>query len=117
MDPEDFKIVGTIDTVSGNTITSASFGSQASGWLNGGYITWVTDAGLTERRGIKTHTGTSIVIAGFTFGLVAGDNISAFAGCRRTRTVCNTKFNNILNYGGTMMYSPGRNPFDGNPVF
>jgi hypothetical protein len=45
-----------------------------------------------------------------------GNTISAFPGCRRTIDDCVNKFNNLDNFGG-FPHSPGRNPFDGQPVF
>ena len=48
-------------------------------------------------------------------GLSAGEAMTAFAGCRRIRQVCNTKFSNIENFGG-FPYIPIRNPFGGSGV-
>jgi hypothetical protein len=73
-------------------------------------------AGIVERRGIKSHVGDTVILLGSTFGLLPGQSLNFFPGCRRTRQVCNDKFNNILNFGG-FPDTPGKSPFSGDPVF
>jgi hypothetical protein len=39
-----------------------------------------------------------------------------YPGCRQTFSDCSDYFNNGDNYGGDL-WLPGRNPYDGNPVW
>jgi hypothetical protein len=71
---------------------------------------------MVERRMILTHTGSDITIMGLPVDMRVGDTIFAFPGCDRTVDTCVGKFDNLVNMGG-FPHSPGRNPFDGNPVF
>lgn len=110
-DPADFTIAGTLATVSGITLTSTAFSSEADNWLTGGEIVVVT-SGRTERRRIESHTGSTITIqVPFEFA-GAGASYTATAGCDRLRATCDTKFGNILNFDGAPMI-PTKNPFQG----
>lgn len=113
---EDFRVTGEVTAIDGNQITVAEFGAQDEGWFNGGWVEWTQPSGMVERRMILTSTGSDIFIMGLPVEMAVGDTISAFAGCDRTIDTCVNKFDNLENYGG-FPHSPGRNPFDGNPVF
>lgn len=113
---EDFRITGEVTAIDGGTISVAEFGDQDEGWFNGGFLEYYLPSGMLERRMILTHTGTDVEIMGLPVGMTVGLEISAFPGCDRTVDTCISKFNNLANFGG-FPHSPGRNPFDGNPVF
>jgi uncharacterized phage protein (TIGR02218 family) len=113
---EDFRITGDVTAIDGNTVSVTEFGLQDERWFDGGYLEYTLSSGMVERRMILTHIGTDVVIMGLPVGMVVGDTISAFPGCDRTVDTCVNKFNNLANMGG-FPHSPGRNPFDGNPVF
>lgn len=115
-DPNAFKTVATVESITGDRIISADFAVLGDDYFNGGYVEWVLASGAIERRFIKFNVGNDIVILGTTIGLSVSDTVTAFAGCQHTRTDCNDKFNNMSNYGG-FAHTPGKSPFSGDPVF
>lgn len=112
MDREDYKLTGTISSVSsdGATLTSDVFATRASGWLQCGYVEIGND-----RRLILSHTGNTVVLIAGIAGLTAGKSVNAYAGCRGTTADCYKKFSNLANFWGFDRI-PTRNPFDGGLV-
>lgn len=113
---EDFRVTGDVLSLDGFVIGVDEFSLHDEGWFNGGFIEYTIPSGMLERRMILTHTGSEITIMGLPVGMAVGDTIHAFPGCDRTVDTCVVKFDNLANMGG-FPHSPGRNPFDGNPVF
>ena len=110
-------LAGTTIT-NGVTLSSATLGGYATGHFSGGFIEWVVDGLLVERRGIETHSGSNVTIIGGTIGMtgVGATGFKAYPGCSRTIDVCNSKFANSLNFGG-IRYLQGKNPFSGSPIY
>lgn len=102
-----FKLTATLNSVNGETIRAAAFATKPDGWFNAGYI----EKG-TERRMIINHVGDTLTLLNAMAGLVAGDVVAAYAGCNRTFSDCNGKFNNSERFFG-FEFIPGRNPFNG----
>lgn len=121
-DRENFRVSAPISDLaiaSNNTgwrLTAIAFAYKVDGWFAGGFVEYVTTIGMVERKMIISHTGADIIIHGFPAGLRIGRYVNAFAGCDRTVNTCVDKFDNLANYGG-FPHTPGRNPFDGLPVF
>lgn len=113
---QNFRIQDVLTAVNGTSLTANLFSSQPNGWLNGGFIEFNNGLDGTERRSIVSHTGTTIQINLMIPQLVVGSMVSAYAGCAHNMSDCGTKFNNLLNYGGTP-YIPQLNPFTGDPVY
>ena len=107
---DSFKVVGTIDTISGFTITSSAFATKANDWFKAGKIV-VGDA----ERLITTHTGNTITANRGIVEAVVGNSFTAYAGCSHTMNICTDKFNNLINYGG-QPWIPTKNPFSGDPI-
>jgi len=107
---ESFKVEGTIDSISGLVITSTTLGTKANGWFKAGKIV----VGNVSRM-ITDHTGNDVTITRTIPGMLAGDNLRAYAGCDRTPTTCDTIFSNKINFGGDE-HLPNRNPFTGDPI-
>jgi len=107
LDKDDYSLEGVALTVSTTTITSAILATKEDGWFQGGMI--YTEYGS---RLIKTHVGSTITISHAIAGLEAGASFTAYAGCDHSMTVCESKFDNLLNYGG-QPWLPTKNPFDG----
>jgi len=105
--------ITVIDAVS---LSAAELGAEASGWFSGGFLEWESEPGVVERNGIDTHDGSVVTLIGFTSGMDAGANFVAYPGCARVPDVCDTKFDNMPNYGG-INHLTNRSPFDGDPVF
>lgn len=108
VDKNLFKVTGTLTSVSadGLTIQAAAFGTKPDGFFNAGYI----EKGA-ERRMVVSHLGTTLTLFNAMAGLVVGDVIAGFAGCKRDFNDCNTKFDNAPHFFG-FEFIPSRNPFD-----
>lgn len=107
-----YSIPGTVDSISGNTVSVSEADAAADGYYSGGEISWVTPEGVTEMRQITNHTGAVLTLSLAIQGLAAGEAVTISAGCNRSSTTCRTKFNNLPNYGG-FPYIPTKNPLDG----
>lgn len=117
VNPATFAVpLSSVTVVNGVSVSSASADAQPDGWFDGGYLTWNPEAGVTEMIGIESHIGPVLNLLGPTSGLAGGTNYVAYPGCNRTAEMCNSKFSNILNFGG-IRFLTGKSPFDGNPVF
>ncbi|MDR3488615.1 MAG: phage BR0599 family protein [Bradyrhizobium sp.] len=116
VDPDDFGIAVAVDSLTGGTFTSSGLAAVATGYLAGGYLEWELLPGVMERRAIDSHAGTTVTVLGTTDGLEAGQMVTVYPGCDRVTLTCQTKFNNLANYGG-FPHMPGKSPFDGDPVF
>lgn len=111
-----FAVPATILSMTGLTITAAAFAAFADDYFPGGYIEWSIGSGETDRRGVENQATDTLTLLGGTDGLAAGMSVTAYPGCPRTAVICDSRFNNILNYGG-FPHLPGKSPFDGDPVF
>lgn len=114
LDKNNFKVSALLTAVSGLNLSSAAF-SVGDGYFTGGFVE-VVSGGVTNRRFITNHVGDTITVNLQLLGAAAGVTISAYPGCKHNLTDCNTKFNNILNYGGTP-WIPIKNPMGGTRVF
>lgn len=109
--------VAAVATVAGNgQIQAAELATKPVGYFSGGFIEWVDPDRGIERRAIESHSaGGVITLFGASDGISVGMSFTAYPGCARTTSACNS-FNNIGNYGGIPNLD-GKSPFDGNPVF
>jgi len=114
-DKNSFKTTATLSAASGLTLTSASFGAFANGYFTGGFVENLS-GGHTNRRYITNHVGNDITLNLQLTGAAAGLSVDAFPGCAHNLNDCNSKFNNIVNYGG-MPWIPEKNPMGGVLVF
>lgn len=115
LNAEDFKIVTTVNSVSGVTVNVPA--ALANGYLNGGFIEY-SDAitNNTERRFVVSNTAGAITLGATADGLVAGMSVKLYPGCAHTMSACKNKFNNLLNYGG-QPWIPSQNPFGNAPIY
>lgn len=116
VDKARFLVNATVKTVGAGTVKSDAYKAFPDAYFAGGYIEWIDPMYGTERRGIESHTGDTIEIFGTVDGLAGGYILKTYPGCARTTAACDTKFNNLDNYGGVPSL-PDRSPFDGNPLF
>ncbi|MGN7611888.1 DUF2163 domain-containing protein [Magnetococcales bacterium HHB-1] len=74
---------------------------EASGFFNGGMITWTDGSNAGRKMEIKTHSNGQISLAlPMAYTIQAGDSFTAIRGCdKRFETCCNT-FNNAINFRG-----------------
>lgn len=91
-------VAATLSAVSGLTLTAAAFGT-APRPLGGGFVEWTRSNGLTERRTIWSHSGTSIVINWGGPELAAALAVTAYPGCAHNLAACES-YSNAVNYPG-----------------
>ena len=116
VDKELYRYDGTLTAIDSNVISADGWATLADGHFSGGFIEYNLPSGFLERRMIIAHAGTHLTILGAMSGLLVGDVVRAYAGCKRTVQDCREKFGNYENYGG-FPHLPGRNPYDGKPIF
>ena len=110
-----FKHGCTLFAASGTTLQSADFDALADGYLAGGFIEWI-NGGNVERRAVRSHVGSTVVISHPIVGIESTSNVLAYAGCDHSIATCAAKFSNVANYGG-FPNIPRKNPFGNNSVF
>lgn len=110
-----FELTTNITVVSATVLSSTQIGLQADGYYTGGFVEW-TVSGVVNKRLILTHVGNQVTLNLPLTGISTGNEVKVAPGCDRRLTTCINKFNNVVNYGG-FPYIPGKNPFDGTPVF
>jgi uncharacterized phage protein (TIGR02218 family) len=118
LDKADWDHATTVAVLSGSDLTVATINTAHS--YAGGFVTWVNDDGITERRFIEstaTYFSGSPQVEGAVLtllqpfvGLSVSDSVVIYPGCDHTLTTCNTVFSNAVNYGG-QPYFPEKNPF------
>lgn len=95
VDKPTYTRAGTLTSVAGDTLTASIFGTEVSGWFAGGTITIGS-----EKKTIVSHTGTTITLLDHFYDAATGDSFSASAGCSHSEEACDSKFSNMVNYGG-----------------
>lgn len=104
-----FAHATTVDGApSGNLLTVASTDGAYS--YSGGFVEWINDDGITERRFIEAQAGEALTLMNPFAGIAASDAVTIYPGCDHSMTTCNDVFNNALNHGG-FAYFPPDNPF------
>lgn len=106
-----FGASGTLLSWIGASVTSGVFATQPDGWWVGGKI----DFGGVLRFVVGHATDTLTLTAGVP-GLAQNAGFTVYPGCDHAPSTCNTKFGNILNYGGAPWF-PVKNPFTGDSAF
>lgn len=91
-------------------------GNTSVGDFAGGFIEWESSTGVLERAGIESLQDGSVTLFGTTRGMATGANFIAYPGCNRTPQDCDSRYDNMLNYGG-VNHLKGKSPFDGSPIF
>lgn len=114
---EAFKVIATITAKAGVSITVNATGKPL-GWFDGGYLSWeANEDGTLDRRPIdRGLTDKQFTLLGGTDRLEIGQEINLYPGCPLVKEVCDSKYDNLANYGG-FDFMPGKSPFDGTPVF
>ena len=114
---EAFRLATTVAAISGFSLTAPGVSAVPDGYWSGGFIEYLLEVGVVERRGIKSHTSGTLELASAPTGLVPGQSVNIFPGCDHTtgNNGCK-KFNNLPNYGG-FPYFAEKNPFGSEPVY
>lgn len=100
--------VGAVTTSIEIEVTGAN--AYADGWFTGGMIEYAGNY-----RFILAHVGDTITLSRPLIGLEAGITLQVYKGCDHSKETCNTKFNNIINFGG-FPWIPNKNPYGGGSI-
>lgn len=116
LDKAGFAVPGTVTAISGLNVTCAAAAAFADGYFTTGMIQ-APDGTL---RFITAHAGSTLTlmrrIPSLEEALVGGSqSVTIYPGCDRSRTTCDGKFHNLLNYGG-FDWIPTTNPFGGSAI-
>jgi len=121
LDAGDFAIATDIASVNGVLVESVEAALRPNGFFTGGMVE-ATDG---SRRFIVSHVGATLRLIRPLESLqeeydqsvidMTTLNINIYPGCDRSPETCDSRFSNILNYGG-FPNIPGKNPFDGEPI-
>ncbi len=111
VNPEDHRVNAVVSSKTGNTITVSTVGGKDNDYFRGGFVSWPANTeGTLERRMIEDHTGNVIRFFGLTDRLPVGTAVALYPGCTRNPEICDSRFDNIENYGG-YQFMPGSSPF------
>lgn len=106
----------TATEVTSITITAAAIGAAGADWWVGGMLEWEIASGVFDRRFVSRQDGDTITLHAPLVSFPAGTPARLFPGCDRTGETCDSKFDNLPNFGG-FLYFPGKNPFGGSPIY
>lgn len=117
-DPALHEMSFVVSSITGATIRCNAAAGQPASKFAGGKISWTHgEKGYLEQRMINESTSDGdFIMTAPPQGLIVGQTVKVLRGCDHTLSVCNTVFNNSLNYGGTP-YIPLKNPFGGATLY
>jgi uncharacterized phage protein (TIGR02218 family) len=129
LDHANFATVAQITAVdaTGLVLTVPDAAAQADGWYSGGMVAW---AGVL--RYIYSHAGSSLTlwrpfdgladdVADAGWGRLWGQYwggvvpVTLHPGCSRSRSICDSKFSNLVNFGG-FPWIPTKTPYSGSSI-
>lgn len=108
----DFQVIGTISAIAINVVSAPEWVGVA-GNFDGGYLVFQNNQFRTV---IADDGAGNLTLVSPFVDLVIGSSVEAFPGCAHDLADCDTKFANVVNYGG-FPYVPGRNPFGGAIIY
>lgn len=111
----NYQLDATIDSMTGNQLTSTSFATQPDNYYTGGFLSFSSPPSPPDYRAVINHIGDTITIGYSIPGLGAGFAVKVYPGCAHNLADCFDKFNNGLQYGGFAWM--GINPFNGTTLF
>lgn len=108
-----------VESIQGIVVVCPSLIGENEADYLGGYIYYQhSTMGTPERISVEkldTVTG-ALTLFMVPIGLGVGETLTLFEGCNRTITVCDSRFDNVENFGG-QPYMPDKNPFGNNTLF
>lgn len=95
----------------GWVMVSQSAFSQAAGYFTQGVVKCLSGANIGLSQAVKLHdtSGHLQVTYPWLFAPAIGDTFSVIAGCDKSLTTCNQKFNNSIHFGGQPFVPPPQN--------
>lgn len=102
-----FSYIGPVSAINGNVVTiTGLLAAKGNGWSTGGYVSF----GTLDYRLILSQSNDDLTLVLPFFEDVLSQNVTVYAGCDHTIATCNSKFSNVLNFGGHP-YVPTKNIF------
>lgn len=97
-----FTHTGTVTSVADRANFTASALAQATDYFRFGVVTWTSGANDGRRMEVKSFTtgGVFALQMPMSGAIAVGDTFSATAGCDKLFATCQSKFNNVVNFGG-----------------
>lgn len=115
VNPEDFKILATVVAINGRIVAAGSSSDplntlQTTNYYAGGVLVFGRERYFIESNdNIGNLTIMEIPINGAMIG--QPDGVTLYAGCDRTYSTCQSRFNNTRNFGGFPKF-PVTNPLE-----
>lgn len=116
-------VTGTVTTAYGPPATGLdrrrrftdSGRSEDDGYFDGGIVTWTGGVNSGARSKVKSFTGGDFFLwEAMLHPVTAGDTYTASPGCDRSKTMCQDKFDNYVNFGG-LPDVPGKDSINQTP--
>lgn len=117
LDPEDFADTGSVSAMVGTVATIVAADAKPDGYYVGGMLR--TTNGVLSY--IVGHVGSAIQVQRLSFSLQQEIDggfpfaVTLYPGCTHDRATCESKFDNLLNYGG-FDFIPQKNPLGGSSI-
>lgn len=115
---QDYELQTTVAELDGLNVTLAFSGSPLN-YYAGGFMQWshASLAAIERRTILSNEAGTGrLVLATRPTGLIVGSTVRLYPTCDKTLNTCQTKFNNVPNYGG-FPYTPNKELFGGDLIY
>lgn len=95
-------VSGSVDSVSSNRQFVDAGLVQATGWFDGGLVTWTSGLNIGLSMEVKTFTsgGTVVLFLPMPYTVAASDTFTITAGCDKALATCRDKFSNVINFRG-----------------
>jgi uncharacterized phage protein (TIGR02218 family) len=93
---------GTVDAATSATAFETSL-VQATGWYNGGELTWTGGANAGQTVAVRSWDATTGILSLFLpalYPMQAGDAFTVRPGCDKSFATCRAKFDNVVNFRG-----------------
>lgn len=102
LDPDDWRVTGTLTDVTSNSVIRDSNREQPEDWFGEGIIRMLTgaNAGLSYKVREYTEAGTFTLALPSLQAFAAGDQYEAWPGCRKRLEDCRDKFDNVRRFQG-----------------
>lgn len=105
-----FLHTALVNAISGRTITVAGLSAKGVGWAVGGFVVFPA-AGNDDARLILEQSGDTVTLLNTFAADVLNTTVDVFAGCDHSLAICDSKFANVINFGG-FPFVPTKNPFN-----
>lgn len=106
----EFLLTGTVTSVVGNNIDVAGVSAAGAGFFDGGFVKAPAGGDDDARLVLSSSGDTLTLLLAFSVEVI-GTDVDVFAGCTHDLAICESKFDNVINYGG-FPFVPRKNPFN-----